>query len=103
MSNKELAKELHKPIIEKFEKRKVNSPFIDNLWEADLAGMQLTSKFKKGVRFSLWDIDIISKYACVIPLRGETFCSLLVTFCSVLDKKFWRIFLGKSKQKGSPY
>ena len=53
MSNKELAEELHKPIIRKFEKRKVNSLFIDNLWDADLARMQLISKFKKGIRFLL--------------------------------------------------
>ena len=38
-SNKELAKELHKPIIRKFNKRKVHSPFIDNIWGADLANM----------------------------------------------------------------
>ena len=31
ISNKELAKELHKSIIRKFEKRKVHSPFIDNI------------------------------------------------------------------------
>ena len=36
MSNKELAEELHKPNIRKFEKRKVHSPFIDNIWGADL-------------------------------------------------------------------
>ena len=44
MSNKELAKELHKPIIRKSNKRKVQSPFIDNIWGADLADMQLISK-----------------------------------------------------------
>ena len=32
ISNKELAKELRNPIIRKFEKRKVKSPFIDNSW-----------------------------------------------------------------------
>ena len=35
--NKELAEELHKPIIRKFNKRKVHSPFIDKIWGADLA------------------------------------------------------------------
>ena len=30
--NKELAEELHKPIIRKFNKRKVHLPFIDNIW-----------------------------------------------------------------------
>ena len=47
MQNKELAEELHKPIIRKFEKRKVQSSFIDNTWVADLAGMQLLNKFNK--------------------------------------------------------
>ena len=28
---KEFAEELHKPIIRKFEKKNVNSPFIDNI------------------------------------------------------------------------
>ena len=39
MSDQQLTKELHKPIIKKFKKRKVNSPFIDNVWGADLADM----------------------------------------------------------------
>ena len=30
--NKELADELHKPIIRSFNKRKPQSPFIDNIW-----------------------------------------------------------------------
>ena len=47
ISNKELAEELHKPIIRKFEKRKVYSSFIDKIWDADLADMELRSKFNK--------------------------------------------------------
>ena len=39
MLNKELAEELRKPVIRKFEKRKVKSPFIDNIWGAHLADM----------------------------------------------------------------
>ena len=41
--NKEIAEELHKPIIRKLMKRKVHSPFIDNIWGADLSGIQLIS------------------------------------------------------------
>ena len=51
ISNKELAEELHKPIIRKFNKIKVHSPFIDNIWGIDLADMQLISKSNKGFRF----------------------------------------------------
>ena len=32
ISNQESAEELHKLIIGKLEKRKVHSPFIDNIW-----------------------------------------------------------------------
>ena len=32
ISSKELAEELHKPIIRKFNKGKVHSPCIDNIW-----------------------------------------------------------------------
>ena len=51
--NLQLAEELHKPIIRKFKKRKVYSGFRDNIWGADLADMQLISKFNKGFRFLL--------------------------------------------------
>ena len=58
ISNKALAEELHKPIIRKFEKRKVHSPFIDNICGADLADVQLISKFNSGFRFLLCVIGI---------------------------------------------
>ena len=44
--NKELAEQSLKPIIKKFEKRKVRSPFMDNSRGAGSADMQLKSKFK---------------------------------------------------------
>ena len=45
MSDRQVAEELHKPIIRKFKKRKVQSPFIDNICVADFTDMQLISKF----------------------------------------------------------
>ena len=38
--NYQLANELHKPIIRKFQKRKVYSSFRDNIWGVDLADMK---------------------------------------------------------------
>ena len=46
-----LADKLRKPIIRKFNKRKVYSSFKDNIWGADLADMQLLSKFNKGIKY----------------------------------------------------
>ena len=77
ISNKELPEELHKPIIRKFKKRKVHSSFIDNIWGADLADMQIISKFSKGFRILLCVIDIYSKYAWVISLKDEKGISML--------------------------
>ena len=51
LQNKELAKELHKPYIRKFEKRKVHSSFIDNIWSAALADMQLLINSIKDLHF----------------------------------------------------
>ena len=61
IQNKELPKELQKPIIRTFEKRKVHSSFIFNIWGADLADMKLLSKFINRIYFLLWVIDIYSK------------------------------------------
>ena len=46
-NNQQLAKELYKPIIRKFKKRTVYSELRDNIGGADLADMQLISKFDK--------------------------------------------------------
>ena len=63
ISDQQSAEELHKPIIRNFKKRKVHLSFIDNIFGADLADMQLRSKFNKEFRFLLCIIDIYSKYA----------------------------------------
>ena len=51
--NEQLVKELHKPIMRNLKKRTVYSGFRDNIWGADLADMQLISKFNNGFRFLL--------------------------------------------------
>ena len=51
MQNEELAKELQKQFIRKFETRKVHASFIDNILGTDLANMQFISKFNKGLDF----------------------------------------------------
>ena len=51
--NEQLDEELHKPIIRKFQKRTNYSGFKD-IWGADLADMQLVSKFNKGFRLCYW-------------------------------------------------
>ena len=52
---------------------------------ADLADMQLISKFNKGFRF-LCVIDIFSKYAWVVPLKDKKDDSIVDAFQKILDK-----------------
>ena len=84
--NEQLAKELHKPIIRKFKTRKVYFGFKDNIWGADLADIQLISKFNKGFRFLLYVIDLFSKYASVVHLKDKKDVSIVNAFQKILDK-----------------
>ena len=89
MQNDKLAKakELHKPIIRKIEKRKVHSPFIDNICGADLADIQLISKLNKGFRILISVIDIYNKYARVIPLKDKKGPTIINAFQKNLDEQ----------------
>ena len=101
ISNKELAEKLHKPIIRKFNKRKVHSPFSDNIWGADLADVQLISKFNKGFRFLLCVIDIFSKYTWVIPLKDKKGIIITNAFQKVLkesNKKLNKMWVDKGSE-----
>ena len=73
ISNKELAAELQKPIIGKFEKRKAHSSFIDYIWGADFY-----FPFLLGVNY------IFRKYAGVIALKDKKALQLLM-----FSKKNW--------------
>ena len=71
VSSSILADELHKPIIRKFNKRKMYLQFKDNIWGVDLADMQSLSRKNKGIKYLLCAIDLYSKYAFVIPLKDK--------------------------------
>ena len=70
-SSLKVADELHKPVIRKFNKRKVYSQFKDNIWGVDLADMQSLNKQNKGIKYILCAIDLFSKYAFVVPLKDQ--------------------------------
>ena len=84
--DEQFAEELHKPIVRKFKKRKAYSAFKGNIWAADLADMQLISKFNKGFRFLLCVIDVYSKYAWVVPLKDKKGVIIVDAFQSFLNK-----------------
>ena len=72
----------------KFKKRKVQSPFIDNIWDADLVDMQLVSRFNKGICFLLCVIDSSIKYEWVIPLKNKTGITITNTFLKMSKESY---------------
>ena len=81
-----LAEERHKPIIRKFNKRKVYSQFKDNIWGVDLADMQSLSRKNKGIKYLLCAIDLHSKYAFVIPLKDKKGISIVNAFNKIIKQ-----------------
>ena len=85
--NYQLGNELHKPVIKKFKKRKVYSPFKDNIWGVDLADMQSLSRYNKGFKYLLRAIDLFSKYAWVIPIKHKKGTSIVNAFKEIISKR----------------
>ena len=74
---------LYKPVMRKFEKRKVYSSFKDNIWDANLENIQLINKFNKGIRFLLY---CYSKCVWVVPLREKRGITITNAFQKILDE-----------------
>ena len=104
--NEQLAEELRKAIIRKLKKRKVHAAFKDNIWDVDLADMQLLSKYNKGIRFLLCVIDIFSKYAWVVPLKDKKDISIVKAFQGILkqsNRKPNKIWVDKGSEFYNAY
>ena len=85
--NLKLADELYKPIIRKFNKRKVYSSFKDIICGVDLADMRLLSKFNKVIKYRLCVINLFSKYAFAVPLKDKKGVSIVNAFRDILDNQ----------------
>ena len=79
-----LADELLKPVIKKFNKRKIYSQFKDNIWGVDLADVQSLSKKNEGIKYLLCAIDLFSKY--VVPLKDKKGISIVNAFDKIIKQ-----------------
>ena len=85
--NYQLGNELHKAIIQKFQKRKAYSSFRDNIWGVDVADMQLLSKYNKGNKYLLCAIYFFSKYSWIIPLKDKKGASIVNAFQKIISEE----------------
>ena len=71
---------LHKPVRRKFLRRRTIVGGIDHQWQADLIDVQKLKKDNDGHVFLLTCIDVLSKYAWVVPLKDKSGSSLVKAF-----------------------
>ncbi|XP_062612992.1 uncharacterized protein LOC134274775 [Saccostrea cucullata] len=63
---------LHKPIHRKFRRQQTRVTDIDEQWQLDLADVSSLKKHNDDYTFLLCAIDVLSKYAWVVPLKQKT-------------------------------
>ena len=66
--------------------RNVYSSFKDNVWGADLADIQLISKFNKIIRFLLCVIHVYSKHVWFVSWRDKKCITITNVFQEILDE-----------------
>ena len=71
---------LHKPTRRRFPRRKVVVYGIDHQWQADLVDVAKLASYNDGYRYLLTCIDVLSRYAWVVPLKDKTGKSLVAAF-----------------------
>ena len=82
----ELAKELHKPLIKKFVRRKVYARFKDNMWTEDLVEMGSLSSKNRGFKNLSQAIDVFTKYFWAKPLKGKKTKIVLHGFIEIVNE-----------------
>lgn len=82
--NEELANELHAPVKRKFQRRRVISYGIDDVWSCDLVEMQEWKKQNKGYRYILNVVDVFSKYAWSVKLLDKKGSTVLEAFKNIV-------------------
>jgi hypothetical protein len=63
---------LHKPMRRKFKRHRTKVTDIDEQWQLDLADVSKLKKDNDRYAFLLCAIEVLSKYAWVIPIQQKT-------------------------------
>jgi hypothetical protein len=63
---------LHNPTRQRFPRRQVVVHGIDHQGQADLVDLGKLASYNKGFKYLLTCIDVLSRYAWVVPLKDKT-------------------------------
>ena len=87
MWSNDLAEELHAPIRRNFKKRRVIARGVDDIWAIDLIDMQEFASDNNNYKYLLSVIDIVSKYAWVLPLKNKSGIETTKAFKEILSER----------------
>ena len=83
----DLSNELNKPVINKFERKKVIVNHIDEIHSCDLVDMQKYSRVNRGYKYIFTNIDIFSKYSWSFPLKTKTVKEIKSCFQKIFKER----------------
>ena len=83
----DLSNELNKPVINKFERKKIVINYIDEIHSCDLVDMEKYSKMNKGYKYIFTNIDIFSKYAWSFSLKSKTIKDIKPCFEKIFKQR----------------
>ncbi len=86
---KELAKQrvygLHKQIKRKFARNRTYAVALDSDWQIDLADLSRISDQNDGFRYLFICVDVLSKYAFVVPMKNKQPTEIINAFKFILE------------------
>ena len=83
----DLSEELNKPVINKFERKKVVVNYIDEIHSCDLVDMVKYSRVNRGYKCIFTNTDIFSKYAYAYPLKTKTIKEIKSCFQKIFKER----------------
>ena len=83
----DLSNELNKPVINKFERKKVIVNYIDEIHSCDFVDVSKYSKMNKNYKYIFTNTDIFSKYSWSFPLKTKTVKEIKSCFQKIFKER----------------
>ena len=83
----DLSEELNKPVINKFERKKVIVNHIDEIHSCDLVDMIKYSRVNRGYKYIFTNIDIFSKYVWAFPIKSKKISDIKPCFEKIFKER----------------
>ena len=83
----DLSNELNKPVINKFERKKIVINHIDEIHSCDLVDMVKYSRVNRGYKYIFTNIDIFSKYAWAFPIKSKKISDIKPCFQKIFKER----------------